>query len=177
MVGLILAFLTWFLVIQCFWLSGSVLGGLFITLSILSSAAKIRSEVLSPFRSVQMFLYLAFIASGALGGFIALTQLIAALTNPARSSEGPDILTSLGIDIGAVSIFAFLYFRENAAKNAQIARLSREEYLSNLKLRVDQNKIISVSSLRGIALSCNKCWPCIIHCRVSLLCIWLIIYK
>ncbi|EOX94236.1 Uncharacterized protein TCM_003773 isoform 1 [Theobroma cacao] len=117
----------------------------------ISSAAKIRSEVLSPFRSVRMFFYLAFIASGALGGLIAFTQLIAALTNPARSSEVPDLLTSLGIDVAAVSIFAFLYFRENTAKNAQIARLSREESLSNLKLRVDQNKIISVSSLRGIA--------------------------
>ncbi|WRX09800.1 Protein LOW PSII ACCUMULATION 1-like - like 1 [Theobroma cacao] len=125
--------------------------GLFIILFVLSSAAKIRSEVLSPFRSVRMFFYLAFIASGALGGLIAFTQLIAALTNPARSSEVPDLLTSLGIDIAAVSIFAFLYFRENTAKNAQIARLSREESLSNLKLRVDQNKIISVSSLRGIA--------------------------
>ncbi|XWS36520.1 hypothetical protein CRYUN_Cryun20dG0091900 [Craigia yunnanensis] len=125
--------------------------GLFITLFVLSSAAKIRSEVLSPFQSVRMFLYLAFIASDALGGIIALTQLIAALTNPAISSEVPDILTSLGIDIGAVSIFAFLYFRENTAKNTQLTRLSREESLSNLKLRVDQNKIISVSSLRGIA--------------------------
>lgn len=124
---------------------------MFITLFIISSAAKIRTEVLSPFRSVRMFFYLAFIASAALGGLIALTQLIAALTNPARSSEVPDVLTSLGIDIGAVSIFAFLYFRENTAKNAQEARLSREENLSNLKLRVDQNKIISVSSLRGIA--------------------------
>ncbi|XVE78028.1 hypothetical protein DITRI_Ditri13aG0111300 [Diplodiscus trichospermus] len=116
-----------------------------------SSTAKIRSEVLSPFRSVRMFFYLAFIASGSLGGLIALTQFIAALKNPARSPEVPEILTGLGIDIGAVSIFAFLYFRENSAKNAQLARLSREESLSNLKLRVDQNKIISVSSLRGIA--------------------------
>ncbi|XP_022758576.1 protein LOW PSII ACCUMULATION 1, chloroplastic isoform X3 [Durio zibethinus] len=116
-----------------------------------SSSSKIRSEVLSPFRSVRMFFYLAFIASGALGGLIALTQLIAALNNPARSSEVPDILTSLGIDIGAASFFAFLYFRENTAKNAQLARLSREESLSNLKLRVDQNKNISVGSLRGIA--------------------------
>ncbi|MBA0733086.1 hypothetical protein Gogos_017129 [Gossypium gossypioides] len=116
-----------------------------------SSAAKIRSEVLSPFRSVRMFFYLTFIASGSLGGLIATTQLISSLTNPARSSEVPDILTGLGIDIGAVSIFAFLYFRENTAKNAQLARLSREESLSNLKLRVNQNKIISVSSLRGIA--------------------------
>ncbi|EEF41313.1 protein LOW PSII ACCUMULATION 1, chloroplastic [Ricinus communis] len=117
----------------------------------ISSTAKIRSEVLSPFRSVRMFFYLAFIASGGLGALIATTQLIAALANPARAAEVPEILKGLGIDIGAVSIFAFLYYRENNAKQAQVARLSREESLSNLKLRVDDKKIISISSLRGIA--------------------------
>lgn len=98
-----------------------------------------------------MFFYIAFIASGSLGGVIALTQLIAALSNPARSLEVPEIVKSLGIDVGAVSIFAFLFTRENAAKNVQIARLSREETLSNLKLRVDANRIISLSDLRGSA--------------------------
>ncbi|XP_020239109.1 protein LOW PSII ACCUMULATION 1, chloroplastic [Cajanus cajan] len=117
----------------------------------ISSTAKIRSEVLSPFRSVRMFFYIAFVASGALGGFIALTQLIGALANSSRASEIPEIAKGLGIDIAAVSLFAFLYFRENKAKNAQVARLSREEILSNLKLRVDEKKIIPVSSLRGIA--------------------------
>ncbi|OAY32737.1 hypothetical protein MANES_13G042300v8 [Manihot esculenta] len=117
----------------------------------ISSAAKIRSEVLSPFRSVRMFFYLAFIASGAMGGLIATTQLIAALTNPARGAQASDILKGLGIDIGAVSLFAFLYYRENNAKKAQLARLSREESLSNLKLRVDDKRIISVNALRGIA--------------------------
>ncbi|KAL6978759.1 Acyltransferase, partial [Sarracenia purpurea var. burkii] len=116
----------------------------------ISSTAKIRSEVLSPFRSVRMFFYLAFIASGALGGLIATTQLIAALTNSSKVANVPDILMGLGIDIGAVSIFAFLYYRENNAKNAQLARLSREESLSNLKLRVNEKKVISVSDLRGI---------------------------
>ncbi|XP_043707681.1 protein LOW PSII ACCUMULATION 1, chloroplastic [Telopea speciosissima] len=114
----------------------------------ISSTAKIRSEVLSPFRTLRMFFYLAFIASSGLGGLIATTQLIAALTKAAEVSE---IVKGLGIDIGALSIFAFLYSRENSAKNAQLARLSREESLSNLKLRVDQKKVISVSSLRGIA--------------------------
>ncbi|KAE8730608.1 hypothetical protein F3Y22_tig00002919pilonHSYRG00244 [Hibiscus syriacus] len=80
----------------------------------ISSDARIRSEVLSSFRSLRMFFCLAFIASSALGGLIATTQ-------------------------------------ENTAKNAQLARLLREESLSNLKLRVNENMIIPVSSLRGIA--------------------------
>ncbi|GAB2281897.1 hypothetical protein Dimus_016461 [Dionaea muscipula] len=117
----------------------------------ISSSAKIRSEVLSPFRSLRMFFYLAFVASGALGGFIAATQLIGALTNPSRAAEVSDTLKNLGIDIGAVSLFAFLYIRENKAKNAQVARLVREECLSRLKVRIDEKRIIPVSSLRGIA--------------------------
>ncbi|XP_027148072.1 protein LOW PSII ACCUMULATION 1, chloroplastic isoform X2 [Coffea eugenioides] len=117
----------------------------------ISSTAKIRSEVLSPFRSVRMFFYLAFVASGALGGLIATTQLIAALSNPSRAAEVPDILKGLGIDIGAVSVFALLYYRENTAKNAQLAKLSREESLSNLRIRVDEKRILPVSAFRGIA--------------------------
>ncbi|KAL1546648.1 protein LOW PSII ACCUMULATION 1, chloroplastic-like [Salvia divinorum] len=117
----------------------------------ISSTAKIRSEVLSPFRTVRMFFYIAFIASGSLGGFIALSQLVGALANPSRAAEVTDILKDLAIDVGAVSAFAFLYYRENTAKNAQVARLSREEFLSNLKLRVDERRIVPLSAFRGIA--------------------------
>ena len=98
-----------------------------------------------------MFFYLAFIASGSLGGLIATTQLIGALANSTRAPIVPDILKGLGIDVAAVAIFAFLYSRESSAKNAQLARLAREESLSNLKLRVDEKKVISVTDLRGIA--------------------------
>ncbi|XP_057473719.1 protein LOW PSII ACCUMULATION 1, chloroplastic-like [Actinidia eriantha] len=56
----------------------------------------------------------------------------------------------LSIDIGVVSIFAFLYYREKNTKNAQLARLSREESLSNLKLLVNEKRVISASNLRGI---------------------------
>lgn len=98
-----------------------------------------------------MFFYLAFIASGGLGGLIALTQLLGALANSSKAAEVPEILKGLGIDIGAVSIFAFLYYRENTAKNAQVARLSREEGLSNLKLRVNENRILPISAFRGIS--------------------------
>lgn len=121
-------------------------------LFVLSSTAKIRSEVISPFRSVRMFFYLAFIASAALGGLISLTQLIPALLNSSRAAaDFPEILKGLGIDLGAVVFFAFLYTRESSAKNAQLARLSREESLSKLKLRVDENKTISLGDLQGAA--------------------------
>lgn len=117
----------------------------------ISSAAKIRGEVLAPFRSARMFFYIVFIASGTLGGLIATSRLVGALANSSRAAEVPEILKGLGIDIAAVLIFAFFYYRDNTAKNAQLARLSREENLSNLKLTVSQNKILPVSAFRGVA--------------------------
>lgn len=98
-----------------------------------------------------MFFYLAFIASGSLGGLIALSRLIASISRQSPSPDTIEILQGLGIDLAAVSLFAYLYYNENKSKNAQIARLSREENLSNLKLRVDESRTIDVSNLRGIA--------------------------
>lgn len=98
-----------------------------------------------------MFFYLAFISSAGLGGLIATARLLGALSSPSNSLLVPDILKGLGIDLGAVFIFAFLYSRDRGAQQAQIARLSREENLSKLKMRVDENKIITVNDLRGIA--------------------------
>ncbi|XP_066345481.1 protein LOW PSII ACCUMULATION 1, chloroplastic-like isoform X1 [Miscanthus floridulus] len=117
-----------------------------------SSMAKIRSEVLSPFRSVRMFFYLAFMASGTLGGLIALARLLPALSSdPARAAGAADTLKGLGIDVAAVSLFAFLYSRESKAKDAQVARLAREERLSRLRLRVGAGRPFTLSELRGTA--------------------------
>lgn len=98
-----------------------------------------------------MFFYLAFIASGSLGGLIAISRLIGALANSSRAAEVPEIVKGIGIDFGAVFTFAFLYYQENKSKNAQVARLSREENLSNLKLRLDEKRILPLSAFRGIA--------------------------
>ena len=46
------------------------------------------------------------------------------------------MLSGLGIDVAAVAVFAFLYSRDRKASDAQVARLTREENLSRLKLRV-----------------------------------------
>uniref|UniRef100_A0ACD5UT55 Uncharacterized protein n=1 Tax=Avena sativa TaxID=4498 RepID=A0ACD5UT55_AVESA len=117
-----------------------------------SSMAKIRSEVLSPYRSVRMFFYLAFMASAGLGSLIALTQLLPALGNPARAAGAAETLKGLGIDVAAVAVFAFLYSRDRKASDAQVARLTREENLSRLKMRVGDRVVpVTVSELRGSA--------------------------
>ncbi|RWW76940.1 hypothetical protein BHE74_00014949 [Ensete ventricosum] len=98
-----------------------------------------------------MFFYVAFMASGALGGLISITRLVPALVDSSRAAELPETLKGFGIDLGAVVLFAYLYTRESSAKNAQLAKLSREENLSKLKLRVDENRSIAVGDLRGVA--------------------------
>ncbi|KAH6806498.1 LOW PSII ACCUMULATION-like protein [Perilla frutescens var. frutescens] len=90
-----------------------------------------------------MFFYLAFIGSRSLGGLIATSQHIGALLNLSRAADVPQIIKGLGIDLGVVSIFAFLYYGENNAKNAQVARLSREENL------LDEKRILPLSTFRG----------------------------
>ncbi|CAH2077790.1 unnamed protein product, partial [Thlaspi arvense] len=53
----------------------------------ISADARIRSEVLSPFRSVRMFFYLAFIASASLGGLIATSRLIGKIRESCETQD------------------------------------------------------------------------------------------
>eukprot|EP00249_Psilotum_nudum_P010227 c22411_g1_i1 orf=788-1864(+) len=116
----------------------------------ISSAAKIRSEVISPFRSVRMFFYLAFIASGTIGGLISLPRLVSALRSSPSLDPATEVLKGLGIDVSAILIFAVLYRTESKARDQQLAKLSREETLSTLKLDLGNQKIVTVGKMRGI---------------------------
>lgn len=117
----------------------------------ISSAAKIRSEVISPFRSVRMFFYVAFMASGSIGALVSLPRLIAALGHASNASPITEVLSGLGIDLVAVLVFAFLYRIDAKARDQQYARLSREETLAGLKLELNKKRTITVGQLRGIA--------------------------
>jgi hypothetical protein len=129
-------------------LAGNVFFGVFV---LCSSDAKIRSEVIAPFRSFRMFFYGAFIASGSIGGLIAVTRLIGAL-NHAPGAEAPiEIAKGLGIDLAAVIIFALLYRSDAKAREIALAKLSREEDLANLRLQLDNKKVVTLAQLRGIS--------------------------
>ncbi len=129
-------------------LAGNVFLGVFV---LCSSDAKIRSEVIAPFRSFRMFFYGAFIASGSIGGLIAVTRLIGAL-NHAPGAEAPiEIAKGLGIDLAAVIIFALLYQSDAKAREIALAKLSREEDLANLRLQLDNKKVVTLAQLRGIS--------------------------
>lgn len=117
----------------------------------ISSEARIRSEVIAPFRTVRMFFYSAFIASGSIGALISLPRLVAALGHAANGPAATEVLMGLGIDLVAVLVFAALYRADMKARDLQLAKLSREETLAALKIELRSKKILSLGQMRGIA--------------------------
>ena len=146
-------------------------------------------------------------ASGGVGGLIAITRLIASLNN-APGAEAPiEIAKGVAIDFGAVLIFALLYrllnlasqtfcymflyphgpcsrrlefhvfytrsradlnikrmqlkfvvtdtalaYRSDAkARDKALAKIAREENLSNLRLELSNKKVLTIGQLRGTA--------------------------
>ncbi|CAI5536759.1 unnamed protein product [Closterium sp. Naga37s-1] len=116
-----------------------------------SQDARMRQEVLNPFRTVRMFLYGAFIASASIGALITATSLlaIAAGARDADALQIQDSLKDLGIDVAAVAIFAFLYRSDARGKDASLNRLTREESLAKLRLELPTGRIVSLAQLQG----------------------------
>ncbi|MDJ0737206.1 MAG: DUF3493 domain-containing protein [Nostocaceae cyanobacterium] len=64
--------------------------------------ARLKAEISSPYRSLRKFIYLGFGASGFIGAFIFLLQLLAG-RNPAN------VLPNLALQLGAIALMIFLW--------------------------------------------------------------------
>ena len=116
-----------------------------------SNATKMRSEAQAPFRVARMFLFGAFGANATLGfGIAALQSVTKALGAP----NGPPLdqsLQNLGINLACALFFGLLYKRDADGRDKQMARISREERLSNLKCELAGGKVVSLYDLRGFS--------------------------
>ena len=116
---------------------------------------RIRSEVEAPFRTVRLVLFGFFAGSASVGAAIAATQVLGAFLRARNGDTGgialADAATSLAVDLGAVGLFAFLFSRDWAAREKQIARLQREADLGALRLRLSTGARRRLASLRGFA--------------------------
>lgn len=63
--------------------------------------ARLQAEAKAPYRALRRFIYVACAASGFIGGFIFLSQVLAGQTTP-------DTLENLGVQIGVVALMVFL---------------------------------------------------------------------
>lgn len=72
--------------------------------------ARLRQEAAAPYKGLRRFIYVAFGASGAIGGFIFLTQILA-------GREIETALPNLGVQVAVVALMVWLYRLEGRQKN------------------------------------------------------------
>ncbi|MGB3636774.1 MAG: DUF3493 domain-containing protein [Rivularia sp. (in: cyanobacteria)] len=74
--------------------------------------ARLKAEAASPYRGLRKFVYLAFGASGLIGAFIFVLQLLAQKTSLEVG------LPSLALQVGVVALMVFLWrWDESRKKN------------------------------------------------------------
>ncbi|XP_002987350.2 protein LOW PSII ACCUMULATION 1, chloroplastic [Selaginella moellendorffii] len=122
----------------------------------ISREARIREEVISPFRSLRLFLYPALMASATIAALTALPRLIAALANSPNATVENNaslgqVLEGLGIDVAAIVVFALLYRSDTKARDLQLAKLSREESLASLRVELGNKRVATLEQMRGSA--------------------------
>ncbi len=74
--------------------------------------SRLKAEAIAPYRGLRRFIYYAFAASGAVGGFIFLTQILA-------GRDVAESLPNLGVQIGVVALMVWLIRLENKAEKKQ----------------------------------------------------------
>ena len=72
--------------------------------------ARLKSEANAPYRGLRRFVYLSFAASGAIGGFIFLTQLLA-------GQDVTSTLPNLGVQVGVIALMVWLLRLEKRAED------------------------------------------------------------
>jgi len=72
--------------------------------------ARLKAEAATPYRGLRKFVYGAIAASGLLGGFIFLAQLIA-------GRDVASALPNLGVQVGVVALMVLLFRLEGRDKN------------------------------------------------------------
>lgn len=71
--------------------------------------ARLRAEMKNPYRGLRQFVYAAFAASGSIGGFIFLTQLLA-------GQEVSATLPNFALQIGIVALMVWLFRVDRSPK-------------------------------------------------------------
>lgn len=71
--------------------------------------ARLKAEAAAPYRGLRKFIYIAFAASGMIGGFIFLTQLLA-------GQNVTETLPNFALQVGVVALMIWLFKLENKAE-------------------------------------------------------------
>jgi hypothetical protein len=116
-----------------------------------SNETKLRSEAQAPFRVARQFVYASCALSATIGFGIATIQLLTGLAGAPNSPPFDQSLSNVGIDFACAALFAFLWKKDEEAKQKQMSRIGREERLGGLKVELTTGKIVRMQSLRGFS--------------------------
>ncbi|KIY99276.1 hypothetical protein MNEG_8687 [Monoraphidium neglectum] len=108
-----------------------------------------RAEAEAPFRTLRLVIFGFSVASAGVGTLISLPQLAGALNGGRNAMQVDDVLTNLAINIGAVTIFAFLFRQDWKAREKQLVRLGRESALASQRVLLANGKRRTLRDLQG----------------------------
>ncbi|NJP12492.1 MAG: DUF3493 domain-containing protein [Leptolyngbyaceae cyanobacterium RU_5_1] len=74
--------------------------------------ARLRAEIKAPYRGLRKFVYIAFAASGLIGGFIFLIRIVA-------GRDVDDALPNFALQVGVVALMIWLFRLESQAERKQ----------------------------------------------------------
>lgn len=114
---------------------------------------KLLEESIAPFRGLRLFFYAALGSGAAIGGFITLTGVLAALSGARNDVDLNTEYINLAIDFGAVLVFALLA-KFDFDKKAEL-ETSVAEKLSQKKVQSSKTKAMRAreNALKNLSLS------------------------
>ncbi len=110
---------------------------------------RLRSEAEAPWRAVRLVFSGFFIVSAGVGFLVSVPQLIGALGHAPNALPLTDVLVNLGVDAGAAGFFTWALLGDLKARDKQMARLGREESLSECQVQLANGKKLRLAQLRG----------------------------
>jgi hypothetical protein len=116
-----------------------------------SNETKLRSEAQAPFRVFRQFLFGAFGVSATIGSGVSFIQFTTGLAGAPSAPPVAQSGQNLAIDGAVLALMVFLWRRDEAARQRQMARISREETLAALRVQLSSNKTVRLAALRGFA--------------------------
>ncbi|MCO5587219.1 hypothetical protein L7F22_041166 [Adiantum nelumboides] len=121
---------------------------------------KLIGEVQAPFRAVRKFLYVVLSAAAGVSTIINGPRLFFAIQGGENAPDVWEVAKNLGINIAGIVAFVALFIWDARREEEQLARISRDETLSRLPLRLNNNRVVELVQLRDssrpIILAGNK---------------------
>eukprot|EP00271_Cylindrocystis_brebissonii_P000805 TRINITY_DN1099_c1_g2_i1.p1 TRINITY_DN1099_c1_g2~~TRINITY_DN1099_c1_g2_i1.p1 ORF type:complete len:541 (+),score=98.68 TRINITY_DN1099_c1_g2_i1:117-1739(+) len=110
---------------------------------------KLITEVQAPFRGVRKFLYVGLGMAAGISTIFTLPRFVAALVGGEGAPGVMETSTNLAINVGGGLVFVALFLWDQRQEERQLERVSRDETLSRLPLRLSTSRVVELNELRG----------------------------